>query len=102
MLKNSIYNISGIEFNINSPKQLGVVLFEKLGLPAGKKTKSGYSTNAQVLEKLRNHHEIVDLILEYREIFKLKSTYCEAMVKMIINEGSTVPSILQMLPRMPR
>lgn len=86
-LKNSIYNISGMEFNINSPKQLGVVLFEKLGLPAGKKTKSGYSTNAQVLEKLRNYHEIVNLILEYREIFKLKSTYCEAMVKMITPEG---------------
>lgn len=86
-LKNNIYNISGMEFNINSPKQLGVVLFEKLGLPAGKKTKSGYSTNAQVLEKLRNHHEIVNLILEYREIFKLKSTYCEAMVKMITPEG---------------
>lgn len=85
--KENIYNLSGEEFNINSPKQLGYILFEKLGLPHGKKTKNGYSTNAQVLEKLKNSHEIVDLILEYREVFKLKSTYCEAMVKLITREN---------------
>ena len=69
-LENEIFELAGEPFNINSPKQLGVVLFEKLGLPVIKKTKTGYSTNAEVLEKLRDKHEIIDKITEYRQIVK--------------------------------
>ncbi len=79
-LTNEIYNLAGEEFNINSPKQLGQVLFVKLGLPAKKKTKSGFSTNAEVLEELRYDFPIVELILQYRQLAKLKSTYCDGLL----------------------
>lgn len=82
-LTERIYDIAGVEFNINSPKQLGEVLFEKLGLPVIKKTKTGYSTGADVLQKLRNQHEIIDLILDYRTIMKLKSTYVDGLIGLI-------------------
>ena len=82
-LENEIFELAGEPFNINSPKQLGVVLFEKLGLPVIKKTKKGYSTNAEVLEKLRDKHEIIDKITEYRQIVKLNSTYVEGLLKII-------------------
>ena len=75
----SIYASVGEEFNINSPKQLGVILFEKLRLPFAKKTKTGYSTNAEILEKLRCEHEVVGQILEYRQLTKLKSTYADGL-----------------------
>ena len=74
-------------FNINSPKQLGEVLFEKLGLPAQKKTKTGYSTNAEVLEKLRGQHPIINEVLEYRQYTKLKSTYVDGLLKVIESDG---------------
>ena len=80
-LQRDIYDAVGYEFNINSPKQLGVALFEKLGLPCSKKTKTGYSTNAEVLEGLRYAHPAIDMILEYRTLAKLKSTYCDGLVK---------------------
>ena len=83
----AIYAMAGEEFNINSPKQLGVILFEKLGLPPVKKTKTGYSTNAEVLEKLRWQHPIVDSILEYRQYAKLKSTYVDGLTKVIDADG---------------
>lgn len=74
-----IFEIAGHDFNISSPKQLGTVLFDELGLPSFKKTKSGYSTNAEVLEKLRPYHPIIDLILDYRQVTKLKSTYADGL-----------------------
>ncbi len=83
-LEEEIFSLAGEKFNINSPKQLGVILFEKLELPVVKKTKTGYSTNADVLEKLRDKHEIIDKITEYRQIVKLNSTYIEGL-KNIIN-----------------
>lgn len=86
-LENEIYGQAGCEFNINSPKQLGVVLFEKLGLPAKKKTKSGYSTNAEVLESLRYSYPIVEMVLNYRTLSKLKSTYCDGLLKVIADDG---------------
>ncbi len=86
-VQNSIYELADSEFNVNSPKQLGFVLFEKLGLPKGKKGKSGYSTSADTLDKLKGQHKIIDLILEYRELAKLKSTYCDGMIKLITPEG---------------
>lgn len=79
-LLKKIYILAGEEFNVSSPKQLGTILFEKLGLPAGKKTKTGYSTNAEVLENLSGTHEIIDYIKEYRLITKLASTYCEGFM----------------------
>ncbi len=79
-IEKAIYENAGETFNINSPKQLGVILFEKLGLPAKKKTKSGYSTNAEVLESLKGLHPIIDSILEYRVLTKLKATYCEGLL----------------------
>ncbi len=75
-----IYALAGEEFNINSPKQLGVILFEKLGMKGGKKTKTGYSTAADVLEKLRTEHPIVAKILTYRQLAKLKSTYADGLL----------------------
>lgn len=78
-----IYNLSGEEFNINSPKQLGVILFEKLGLPVIKKTKTGYSTSASVLDELEGSNEIIPLIKEYRQLMKLKSTYVDALPPLI-------------------
>ncbi len=83
----TIYSYSGEEFNLNSPKQLGVVLFEKLNLPVKKKTKTGYSTNAEVLESLYDEHPIVSSILEYRTIQKLKSTYCDGLLKVVSSDG---------------
>ena len=82
-----IYFAAGEEFNINSPKQLGEVLFEKLQLPHGKKTKTGYSTNAEVLEKLRHVHPIVEDILDYRQVTKLNSTYAEGLLKQVGDDG---------------
>ena len=82
-LESEIYKISGEEFNINSPKQLGVILFEKLGLPVIKKTKTGYSTNAEVLDKLKDQSPIIDKIIEYRQIVKLNSTYVEGLLSII-------------------
>lgn len=78
-----IYRLAGEEFNINSPKQLGVILFEKLGLPVVKKTKTGYSTDAEVLEQLAPLHEAVSGILEYRQLVKLKSTYAEGLLSLV-------------------
>ena len=86
-LQAQIYEQAGSEFNINSPKQLAAILFETLGLPAKKKTKSGYSTNADVLEELRPYHPIIDNILEYRTLTKLKSTYCDGLLKVIGVDG---------------
>ena len=82
-----IYEYAGEHFNINSTKQLGEILFEKLQLPAGKKTKNGYSTNADVLESLREKHPIVPAILDYRMLSKLKSTYADGLVKEIAEDG---------------
>ena len=78
-----IYDLAGESFNINSPKQLGVILFEKLQLPVAKKTKTGYSTSADVLEKLEDEHEIIREILNYRQLGKLQSTYIEGLLKVI-------------------
>lgn len=86
-LEREIYAQSGCEFNINSPKQLGEVLFDKLMLPAGKKTKTGWSTNADVLEKLRGKHPIVQMVLDYRMLTKLKSTYADGLLKLIDPDG---------------
>ena len=82
-LETDIYDLAGEEFNINSPKQLGVILFEKLKLPFAKKTKTGYSTSADILEKLRTEDPIVDKILDYRQLSKLKSTYADGLVVFI-------------------
>lgn len=85
--QNLIYHLAGEEFNINSPKQLGEVLFDHLGLPTRKKTKTGYSTSAEVLESLRGKHEIIDAILEYRKVTKLKSTYVDGLLKVVGRDG---------------
>lgn len=87
LLEKEIYSLAGEEFNINSPKQLGVVLFEKMQLPNGKKTKTGYSTGADVLEKLRPESPIIDKILEYRQLSKLKSTYADGLSAFICEDG---------------
>lgn len=89
-LENEIYDLAGEKFNINSPKQLGVILFEKLELPAVKKTKTGYSTAADVLEKLKSKHKIVASILDYRTLAKLKSTYIEGLMKEVHKDDSKV------------
>lgn len=86
-LQSHIYELAGEEFNINSPKQLGEILFVKLAIPTKKKTKSGFSTNAEVLEKLADEYEIVKFILEYRTYTKLKSTYCDGLLKEIAADG---------------
>ena len=86
-LTNEIYMLAGEEFNINSPKQLGVILFEKLELKPVKKTKPGYATNADVLEKLRDKHPIVNFIMEYRQLAKLKSTYCDGL-RAVVNPNT--------------
>jgi len=86
-LEQEIYELAGETFNIKSPAQLGVILFEKLGLKSGKKTKSGYSTTAEILEKLRDDHPIIGLVLEYRTITKLNSTYCEGLLKAVGEDG---------------
>ena len=86
-LEQSIYDMAGEEFNINSPKQLGAILFDKLQLPHGKKTKTGWSTNAEVLEKLRYEAPIVDSVLEYRQYAKLRSTYAEGLLRAVSPDG---------------
>ncbi len=86
-LERQIYGLAGEEFNINSPKQLGEILFGKLGLPHGKKTKTGWSTNADVLEKLRYEAPIVGAVLEYRQYAKLKSTYADGLLKAMDPDG---------------
>ncbi|MDI3533887.1 MAG: polymerase [Thermosediminibacterales bacterium] len=91
-LTEQIYRLADAEFNINSTKQLGEILFEKLGLPAIKKTKTGYSTSASVLEELRGHHDIIDKILEYRTLMKLKSTYVDGLMAVINPETGKVHS----------
>lgn len=86
-LQTAIFDEVGYEFNLNSPKQLGVALFEKLGLPCKKKTKSGYSTNAEVLEELKPLHPAVEHLLEYRTLTKLKSTYCDGLTAVVADDG---------------
>ena len=86
-LEGAIYFMAGEEININSTKQLGKLLFEDMGLPVIKKTKTGYSTDSSVLEKLRGKHEIIDLIIEYRHLAKLKSTYADAFLPLLDSEG---------------
>lgn len=82
-LEERIYYHAGGEFNINSPKQLGAILFDRLGLPCDKKTKTGYSTNAEILNKLRPYHPIIEDILDYRQVTKLKSTYVDGLLKVV-------------------
>ncbi|WP_026584599.1 DNA polymerase I [Bacillus sp. J33] len=89
-IEKRIHELAGEAFNINSPKQLGVILFEKLGLPVIKKTKTGYSTSADVLEKLENKHEIIRDILHYRQLGKLQSTYIEGLLKVVNKETGKV------------
>ncbi|WP_206922368.1 DNA polymerase I [Alicyclobacillus suci] len=89
-LTSEIYDLAGLEFNLNSPKQLGEVLFEKLGLPAVKKTKTGYSTSADVLEKLAPYHDVVQKILDYRQLAKLQSTYVDGLLKVIRKETGRI------------
>ena len=91
-MEEEIYALAGEKFNINSPKQLGVILFEKLGLKGGKKTKSGYSTAADVLEKLRTAHPIVERILHYRQLAKLKSTYADGLLAVMDAETEKIYS----------
>ena len=87
ILEASIHTLAGSEFNIASPKQLGIVLFEDLGLPPVKKTKTGYSTSVEVLEQLQHSHEIIPLIMEYRVLTKLNSTYAKGLIKDITRKG---------------
>ncbi|MBS4535932.1 DNA polymerase I [Clostridium sp. D2Q-14] len=91
-LTQNIYEYSGEKFNINSPKQLGIILFENLNLPVIKKTKTGYSTNAEVLDKLLGEHPIIEKILEYRQIVKLKSTYVDGLMPLIDKKTNRVHS----------
>lgn len=91
-LTNEIYNVAGENFNINSTKQLGEVLFEKLGLPAIKKTKTGYSTDVDVLEKLKEKHVIIEKLLEYRQLVKLNSTYVEGLLPYINKNTNRIHS----------
>ena len=94
-LEAKIHKQAGEEFNINSPKQLGVILFEKLGLPNGKKTKTGYSTSADVLEKMASEYPIVSDILDYRQLTKLKSTYADGLANYIETDGKIRTSFNQ-------
>ena len=94
-----IYSSVGHEFNINSPKQLGVILFEEMGIPCKKKTKSGYSTKAEILEELAPEYPVVSLILEYRSLSKLKSTYCDGLIKVIAEDGRIHTSFNQVETR---
>lgn len=91
-LEQTIYMLACEEFNINSPKQLGVILFEKMGLKSSKKTKTGYSTDAETLNEISDTHEIIPCILEYRQLTKLKSTYAEGLVKVINPETGRIHS----------
>ncbi|NLK21675.1 MAG: DNA polymerase I [Epulopiscium sp.] len=92
ILTEEIYELAGEEFNINSPKQLGIILFEKLKLPVEKKTKTGYSTAAEVLDKLKNKHTIVEKILEYRQLVKLKTTYGDGLFAVVNKETNKIHS----------
>ena len=94
-LTNEIYDYAGTEFKINSPKQLGEILFDRLGLPVQKKTKSGYSTNAEVLEAIAGYHPIVNAVLEYRQLTKLKSTYVDGLLKVINPSDDRIHSHFQ-------
>lgn len=94
-IESEIYFLSGSEFNINSPKQLGVVLFETLGIKGGKKTKTGYSTAKDVLEKLKSKHPVIPKILEYRTYAKLKSTYTEGLISWVNKSTSSIHSYLE-------
>ena len=92
ILKNEIYNLCGEEFNINSTKQLGTILFEKLGLTVYKKTKNGYSTDVDILEKLKPEHPIIEKILDYRSLMKLNSTYVEGLIPYINEKTKRIHS----------
>lgn len=94
-----IYDAVGHEFNINSPKQLGIILFEEMGIPCKKKTKSGYSTKAEILEELAPEYPVVSQILEYRSLSKLKSTYCDGLLKVIAGDGRIHTSFNQVETR---
>ena len=94
-LRKAVCDAVGYEFNLNSPKQLGKAFFEDMGMPHGKKTKSGYSTNADVLEKLRPLYPVVDDLLNYRTLAKLKSTYCDGLLKVITADGRVHTSFNQ-------
>lgn len=96
-LQQAVYEVTGETFNILSPKQLGAVLFEKLGLPAGRKTKSGYSTDAEVLEGLVDAHPAVGLVLQYRAYAKLKSTYVDGLLKLSDDQGLIHTTLNQMV-----
>lgn len=98
-LTDEIYRLAGREFNINSPKQMGVVLFDEMEIPCKKKTKSGYSTKAEVLEELAPDYPIVSFILEYRSLSKLKSTYCDGLLKVIEPDGRIHTSFNQVETR---
>lgn len=99
LIEKDIYNDAGCEFNISSPKQLGEILFEKLNLPHGKKNRSGYSTSADILEKIKNDHPIVDKILEYRMLTKLYTTYIEGLMNTILKDGKIHTIFTQTLTR---
>ncbi len=86
-LQRKVFELAGTEFNINSPKQLGELLFEKLALPSGKKTKSGYSTDIEVLASLRDKHPVVPAVMEFRQLMKLKSTYVDGLLSEIAPDG---------------
>ncbi|HET7656763.1 MAG TPA: DNA polymerase I [Bacillales bacterium] len=89
-IEKEIYKLAGVEFNINSPKQLGEILFDKLGLPVIKKTKTGYSTSADVLDKLSDKHEIIPEILHFRQLGKLESTYIEGLLKVVHEDNEKI------------
>lgn len=94
LLEEAIYELAGERFNINSPKQLGVILFEKLNLTAAKKTKTGYSTDIEVLDKLKNEHPIINKLIEYRQLAKLNSTYIDGLKTVVDTTNNRVHSIL--------
>ena len=96
-LVDGIYQDAGAEFNLNSPRQLGEVLFERLGLPAPKKTKTGYSTSAEVLERLRDEHPIIAHILEYRRLTKLKSTYVDGLLAVVDTKDNRIHTHFQQM-----
>jgi DNA polymerase-1 len=89
-ISDEIYELAGEEFNINSPKQLGEILFEKLGLPYKKKNKNGYSTDVDTLEKLKNNHPIIEKVLDYRQVSKLNSTFVEGMIPYINDKTNRI------------
>ena len=99
LISKDIYNLAGCEFNISSPKQLGEVLFEKLGLPHGKKNTNGYSTSMEVLTKLKGKHLIIDKIIEYRAITKLYTTYVEGLLATVMSDGKIHTIYTQTLTR---